>query len=119
MRRLRSIGAGSGDEVDLVGRLERLRAPVELGVMMLAERDRLVIGDLKAGALPSCMIDMRGLHAAIAIGACDQARAAAEPLNMRREATLGVSLAAVAMARADVDAHHATTRHATMSDRAP
>ena len=73
--------------------------------MMLAERDRLVIGDLQAGTLPSRMIDMRGLHTAIAVGSCDQARAAAQPLNMRREAALGVSLAAVAMARADVDAH--------------
>jgi hypothetical protein len=39
MRRLGSIGAGSGDQVDLVDRLERLRAPVKLGVVMLAERD--------------------------------------------------------------------------------
>jgi hypothetical protein len=93
-----------------VNRLKRLRAPVKLRVVMLAERDRLIIGDLEAGALPFRMVDMRGLHATLAFHARDQARATAQPLDMRRKATFGVSFPAVAVTRADIDAHHATTR---------
>ena len=119
MRRLRSIGGGRSDQVDPVLGFERLCAPVELGVVALTKRDRFVIGDLEGCALPARVIDVRGFHAALAtaIGS-DDARAPAQPLKVRKMATLDCSLAAVLTARAGVDAHHATTRYFTMSEPA-
>jgi hypothetical protein len=120
VRRLGGIGGSHGDQVDLVSRFEGSGTAVKLGVVSLAQRDSLGVGHLEANPLPSRVVDVRCLHSAFAAApALDSARAPAEPLQVLRKAPLGVSLTTVAAARAGVDADHATTRYATISDCAP
>ena len=93
-----------------MSRFEGAGAAMKLGVMRLAERHGLRVGDLEADTLPARVVDVRGFHTSLASAiSLYRARAAAEPLEVLRKPALGVSLAAVAVPRAGVDADHATT----------
>jgi hypothetical protein len=79
------------------------------------ERDGVEIGDLEPNALAPCPIDMGRLDLARAAGAMSigaDAGTTAQPLEVRRKAATLVGPAAVAAARAGIDArdHDASSR---------